>query len=120
MIDTMGMSQDTIKSIFMAMNQVYEMEQKLKKSGDSANLQRNISKIAHAFHELGLEYEDPMGQHFSETRTDLDATIAGANSENLFVVEVVKPIIRYSGNSPDEFSRVVQKGIVIVKAQEEK
>ena len=74
----------------------------------NANLQRNVNKMKDAFAEegllmgdlggaqyrIGLAYEYPMGQPFKETRTDLDASISGAGTENLVVVEVIKPIIR--------------------------
>jgi hypothetical protein len=122
------------KSILVAMNQVYEMEQKLKKHGDQNNLQRNVTKMKDAFAEeglpmgdvgggqyrIGLVYEDPMGQSFKETRTDLDATISGSGTDNLVVVEVIKPIIRaIFRDGGGEFARVVQKGIVIVESQKE-
>ncbi|HEY4416724.1 MAG TPA: hypothetical protein VGO57_13625 [Verrucomicrobiae bacterium] len=122
------------KSIITAINQLYELEQKLKKHGDPGNLLRNVIKMKDAFAEdglplgnpdgtcarIGLEYEDPMGQTFKETRTDLDATISGAGAENLVVVEVVKPIIRavQRGNAAG-FVRVVQRGVVIVESQKE-
>ena len=88
-------------------------------AGDAGNYQRHIDNIRDAFGDLGLACEDPMGQRFNETRTDLDATISGASADNLVVVEVIKPIIRAivtdgSGN----FTRIVQKGIVVVQANE--
>ena len=49
-------------SILIVMNQVYEMEQKLKKRGDDGGLQRNVNKMRDAFLEYGLAFEDPMGQ----------------------------------------------------------
>lgn len=122
------------KSILTAVNQLYELEQKLKRHGDPNNLLRNVIKMKDAFAEeglpmgdlggtyvrIGLAYEDPMGQSFKETRTDLDATISGAGTENLVVVEVVKPIIRaVLRDSVGEFARVVQKGVVIVESQKE-
>lgn len=122
------------KSILTAVNQLYELEQKLKRHGDPNNLLRNVTKMKDAFGEeglpmgdmggtyvrIGLIYEDPMGQSFKETRTDLDATISGAGTENLVVVEVVKPIIRaVLRDSAGEFARVVQKGVVIVESQKE-
>jgi hypothetical protein len=108
------------KSMLVALNQVYEVEQKLKKSGDSANIERNVGKIKDAFNELGLTYEDPMGQSFNETRADLEATISGSGIENLVVVEVIKPIIRaLVRQGAAEFSQVVQKGIVVVESKKE-
>jgi len=117
------------KSILTVLNQLYELEQKLKKHGDPGNFSRNIGKMKDAFAEEGLPaqdqtggevrirlaYVDPMGQPCDETRTDLEATIAGAGTDHLVVVEVIKPIVRATVR--DGFSLVVQKGIVIVESR---
>jgi len=69
---------------------------------------------------LGLAYEDPMGQPFNETRTDLEATISGVGTEDLVVVEVIKPIIRSVSNGETTgISRVIQKGIVVVQSRKD-
>ena len=122
------------KSILIVLNQLYEMEQKLKRHDDNANLQRNISKIKETFSEdglmlldsmggkvkMGLVYEDPMGQPFNETRTDLEATISGPGTENLIVVEVIKPVIRaVIRDGTGEYSKIIQKGIVVVESRKE-
>ena len=128
------------KSIIIIINQLYELEQKLKKHGDQNNLQRNLTKMKDAFAEEGmpgdvhgqlyicLSYEDPMGQSFKETRTDLDATISGSGTDNLVVVEVIKPIIRsalrvsageITEQDKAQFTQVIQKGVVIVESQKE-
>ena len=125
----------TPKSILIVLNQIYELEQKIKKHGDPANLSRNVSKMKNALVEeglpvldagsgqlrrIGFAYENPMGQSVNETRTDLDFTISGTGTENLVVVEVIKPIIRaISRDSVGEFSNIVQKGIVIVESGKE-
>jgi hypothetical protein len=117
------------KCILTVLNQPYELEQKLKKHGDPANLTRNVGRMKDAFAEDGLQdagagqrrirllYEDPMGHPFKETRTDLEVTISGSGTENLVVVEVVKPIIRAIVS--DGVSYVVQKGVVIVESRKE-
>jgi len=102
------------KTFLTVLNQLYELEQKIKRHGDPALTQRNISKMKDALEEIGLYYEDPMGQAFNETRTDLEASISGAKTEDLVVVEVIKPIIRHG---PRSFSRVIQKGIVVVESK---
>jgi hypothetical protein len=122
------------KCILIALNQLYDMERKLAKSGDAANITRNLDKIRAAFAEEGLTaadisggatairlvYEDPMGQSFRETRTDLEASISGAGTSDLVVVEVIKPIIRaVLRDGAGEFSKVVQKGIVVVESRKE-
>ena len=95
------------------LNHLYEIERKLKLHGDPSSIQRNVERIKASYADANLFFEDPMGQTFNETRTDLEATISGEITENLVVVEVIKPIIRAGDQS---FSRVVQKGIVVVKS----
>ena len=94
------------------LNQVFEMERKLEIHGDSGGVQRNIDRLKSVLQDEGLFYENPMGSKFDETRTDVEASISGEGVENLVVVEVHKAIIRYGDSA---YSRVIQKGIVVVK-----
>lgn len=120
------------KSVLTVLNQLYQMERKLTKWPEASDLCRNIDRMKDAFAEeglpihdtdgrpccVGLTYEDPMGQLFKETRTDLDATIAGKGTDDLVVVEVIKPVIRITVKGGEAaFSRIVQKGIVIVESR---
>jgi hypothetical protein len=99
---------------FQILNNLCAIEQKISIHGDPGNVKRNVDRIREALEGENLFYEDPMGQIFSETRTDLEASITGAGAGNLHVVEVIKPIIRMGDK---QFSRVVQKGIVIVESK---
>ncbi len=100
----------------ITLSHLYEIERKLKLHGDPGSIQRNVDRIKASFEDEKLFFEDPMGQPFNETRTDLEATISGESTENLMVVEVIKPIIRAGEQS---LSRVVQKGIVVVKSTDQ-
>jgi hypothetical protein len=62
----------------------------------------------------GYYIENPLGEPYNENRTDCDASIAGDNTENLFISEVVRPIIRYKHKGQ---SIIVQKAIVIVQSK---
>ena len=104
------------RRLLIVLNQVFEIEKKLSLHGDPNNLVRNISRIKDALEELSFFYEDPTGEDFQETRTDLEATISGQGTEGLKVVEVIKPIIRIGQR---DLSRIVQKGIVVVQAANE-
>lgn len=101
--------------LFQTLNQLYDIERRIALHGDAAGIQRNLDRIKDAFAADQLFYEDPMGQSFSETRTDLEASIAGESTENLVVTEVIKPVIRHGDRN---YSRVVQKGIVVVRSKE--
>jgi hypothetical protein len=99
--------------ILTVLNQIYELERKLNTCGDPVNGLRNVSRIKDALENFGVFYEDPTGQSFEETRTDVEASIAGTSTEHLVVVQVLKPIVRAG---PREHSRVIQRGIVVVEA----
>jgi hypothetical protein len=105
---------DLPKWVLQTLNNVYDMERKLSVHGDPGNLRRNIERIKEAFESEKVFYDDPMGETFNETRTDLEASITGTGADDLVVVEVIKPIVRFGERA---LSRVVQKGIVIVKSK---
>lgn len=109
------------KALLIICNQIYEIEQRLKKLGVDSNMQRNLTKIKDALQELNLLYENPAGQKYNETRSDLNATISGNRTDGLVVVEVIKPIIKYrlSGTEGREFNHIIQKGVVIVQNKED-
>ncbi|MEZ4828839.1 MAG: hypothetical protein R3C61_21510 [Bacteroidia bacterium] len=93
-------------------NQVFEMEKKIRLMKDHS-LERNLLRMKSSLEELGLIFENPLGESYDETRTDCEASISGTNTENLKIVEVIKPIIRLKS---DGFSHIVQRGVVIVES----
>lgn len=96
------------------LNQLFEIEKKLENKPDSIALQRHVNRIKDQFEELGLMYSNPIGENYSETRTDCEATIAGISTQDLVITEVIKPIIWLREGA---FSSIVQKGIVIVEGK---
>lgn len=102
------------KYVLTLLNNLCEIERKLAIHGDNGNAARNVRRIHEMFaDEFQIFYEDPYGQPFDETRTDLEANISGASTDDLCVVEVIKPIIRVGTAT---LSRVIQKGIVVVQS----
>jgi hypothetical protein len=105
--------------LLKVMNNLYEIDRKLALHGDGGHVMRNVEKIKDALSDhinYEIFYEDPMGQMFKETRSDLDVTITGNSSEDLYVVEVIKPIIRIVIAS-SKYSQVIQKGSVVVASK---
>lgn len=100
--------------ILKVLNNVSDIERKIKIHGDPGNTKRNVERIKETFEAENIFFEDPIGQLFTETRTDLEASITGPGTENLHVVEVIKPIVRIGDKN---LSRVIQKGIVIVESK---
>ena len=112
------------KLLLTLLNHLYEIERKTSGLDNFKKISRNIERMKDAFKtelngsidDMGLTYEDPMGQPYNETRLDLEANISGEGTDNLIVVEVIKPIIRLEC-AQQGISRVVQKGIVIVESK---
>lgn len=105
-------------------NQIFEIERKVEKLQETNSIQRNVAKLKEILesqmtplfsNEAGFIYENPLGQKYDETRTDCNASIAGENTENLVITEVIKPIIRLKQN---DITRIVQKAVVVVQSKE--
>lgn len=108
-------------------NQIFEMEKKVYNLKEENSINRNINKIkglveAEIFKgpsTIGLTYNSPLGETYSDTRTDCVATIAGESADNLEIIEVVKPIIYYSYLDNERVIKViVQPAVVIVKSKD--
>ena len=109
------------------LNQVFEIEKKVSSIKEDNSIQRNLNKIKGILEEdffkngvtIGLSYHNPLGENYSDTRTDCDATIAGTGVENLEIVEVIKPIIYYAYQENDRINKViVQPAVVIVQSKD--
>ena len=109
---------DIQKQIKEIINQIFEIEQKSSKL-EGHSIQRNINRLKELFESglsdtVSISYHNPIGEKYDETRTDCEASISGESTENLVVIEVIKPIIRISQNG---ITHIVQKGIVVAESQ---
>ena len=104
-------------------NQIFEIEKKAMNIKEDNSIQRNINKINGLledgfFKDVGLTYHNPLGESYTDTRTDCEATIAGTEVENLEIIEVIKPIIFYAYQENEKVIKViVQPAVVIVQSK---
>jgi hypothetical protein len=108
------------------LNQVFEIDKKVQKLTEENTIARNIRRLRSQFEDghwvprsvgatlLSLTYHDPTGEDYDETRTDCEASIAGASADNLRIVETIKPIIRLKQG--DSLNIIVQRAVVVVAA----
>jgi hypothetical protein len=105
-------------------NQIFEIEKKVYFIKEQNSISRNINKIKEMIEteffnndpnidSVGFVIHNPIGESYNETRTDCDASISGDSTENLEIIEVIKPII-FLKHGP--VKKIVQKAIVIVKS----
>jgi hypothetical protein len=108
------------------MNQIFEIEKKVTNLKEENSIQRNLNKMKGILEEeffkgspiIGLSYQNPLGENYSDTRTDCEATIAGTGVDNLEIIEVVKPIIFFAYQEDEKVKKViVQPAVVIVQSK---
>ena len=108
------------------MNQIFEIEKKSANIKEDNSIQRNINRIKGILEEeffkggsiIGCTYHNPLGESYSDTRTDCEATIAGTEVENLEIIEVIKPIIFCAYQENEKVIKVIaQAAVVIVKSK---
>jgi len=113
------------QKILDLINQVFEIEKKAALLKETNSINRNINRIKELIetvlfaqdpmNPLGFIYYNPIGEPYNETRTDCDASISGTSTENLEIIEVIKPIIFLKQGG---IKHMVQKAIVIAEAKE--
>lgn len=109
-------------------NQVFDVDKKASQLKEENSIHRNINKLRDLIENelfkgiegtMGLSYYNPIGEEYNDTRTDCEASIAGANADNLEIVEVIKPIIFYNCLEDGKIIKsIVQKAIVVAKSKE--
>ena len=104
-------------------NQIFEIEKKATNIKEDNSIQRNINKINGLledgfFKDVGLTYHNPLGESYTDTRTDCEATISGTSVENLGIIEVIKPIIFCSYKiNENTIKDIAQPAVVIVQSK---
>jgi hypothetical protein len=101
------------------LDQIFEIEKKLNNINEPNPMVRNITRMKEIFEHMhsdgGLIYQNPLGEEYSENRLDLEASIAGESTDDLIVIEVIKPIIRWRTNNGGTV--IVRKGVVTVESK---
>ncbi|HCC51758.1 MAG TPA: hypothetical protein DEQ30_06590 [Porphyromonadaceae bacterium] len=95
-------------------NQLTEIEYKISQDNLMLKYERNFNRVRNLLEEEGYLFRYPIGEKYRESNTDCEAGIIGEESENMVVVQVIKPVI-YKKDA-DKIT-LVQKGIVIVEKE---
>lgn len=98
----------------LVINQLFEIQNKLKETGSAAPFERNFNRLFAHFQEEGFVIQDPTGEAYTETRTDCEASITGKPSSKMKITKTLKPVI-YQKNETG--IQLVQKAVVIAGNQ---
>ncbi|HKK61508.1 MAG TPA: hypothetical protein VJ951_03040 [Bacteroidales bacterium] len=93
-------------------NQVFDIEKKIANADIEKTVSRSINRIKREFQGLGLEYHNPVGEVFDDTRLDCDAMINTNDLEHMVISEVIKPIIYHKENGR---MLLIQRAIVVIE-----
>jgi len=93
-------------------NQLFEMQYKLKEMGKADGFERNFKRLYSIFEEEGFVIQDPTDEIYNDSRTDCEASIAGTLSSKMKITKTLKPIIY---KKSDDTVQLLQKAIVIVE-----
>lgn len=103
---------DAHRPYLQLINQLFDMQRKLKEQ-DTLGLMRNLKRMRESLEALGYIWHDPSGEKYAETRTDCDATFIGSSAGEVYIHEVIKPIVRFR-QGPS--THIVQRAIVLVQS----
>ena len=93
-------------------NQLFEMQAKLKEAGTVQHFERNFTRLFTLFEEEGYIIQDPTGEAYTETRTDCEASISGRIGSKMKITRTIKPIIY---QQKEGVLQLLQKAVVIAE-----
>ena len=115
--------QDALRNQIYVLNQLFVLKRRLGKcqlpDGTLRPLERIEEYLSGSLHVAGgllpdgagLVMDDPQGEPYDDRRTEIEADVIGAGDDPLFIVEVLKPIIRLTIGGR---TFVIQRGQVVV------
>ncbi len=93
-------------------NQLFEMQAKVKESGTAQQFERNFNRLFSLFEEDGYIIQDPTGEAYTETRTDCEASISGRIGSKMKITRTIKPVIY---QHKEGALQLLQKAVVIAE-----
>jgi hypothetical protein len=96
----------------LIINQLFEIQQKIKEMGKAEGFERNFNRLFSIFEEEGFIVQNPTNEPYTDSRTDCEASIAGSLSAKMKITKTLKPIIYRKENAGVQ---LLQKAVVIVE-----
>ena len=106
--------QENHSTLCNIINQLHAIETKVNEVSEPLRLERRFDRIKKQLQELKLFIHNPIQEDYDETRIDCEASIAGDKTDNLYIVEVIKPIIYLRDGNVNQ---IIQRGVVIVEGR---
>lgn len=98
------------QAVIQLINQVHQLQRKLNRVDETGTTSRQIERIMDIFAESGYLVDNPLGQHYDGTRTDLAVTF-GSRTTGTMITDVLKPVIY---RQEEGESKLLQIGVVLI------
>jgi hypothetical protein len=96
------------------LNQLWDLQESINSNNDKDKYARTLSRLWNAIEEQGYTLQNPIGEKYNSNRADVDATLTGSLQDDMYISQVIKPIIYLQNNGT---AQLIQKGVVIVEAK---
>jgi hypothetical protein len=101
-----------MQQITVIINQIFEIKQKLSQDKLIGKYERNFNRLFSVLEDAGYTVRDPLGEKYTDSRTDCEANIVGKETKNMVITQTLKPVIYQKTGSE---LQLLQKGLVIVE-----
>lgn len=116
-----------VEFIKKVLNGVYQTRKRLARIAGTDAAERSLDSVQEAFEceypmpNVGFVITDPTGEKYSDTRSDVQASLSGDSNTNLKIVDTLKPIISMRTTTLDgaTTSIIIQQGVVVVRGDAE-
>lgn len=95
-------------------NQLFILELRTRTLEENDFYRRRFDRIKELLNEINIYVHDPLGESYDHTRMDCEGIIQGDTQKQLFIIEVIKPIIYLKST---EGNRLVQPGVVLIEGK---
>lgn len=106
--------QESYGTLCKIINEIHGLANRTIGQEGNRPLERKFDRIKRHFEELNIYIHDPIGEDYALTRLDCEASISGDATENLKIIEVIKPVVYLKVEGTNE---ILQRGLVIVEGQ---
>ena len=101
-----------MKNTVVLLNQLFDIRSKMELENLYSKFERNFDRIFDVLEEEGFIINNPIGESYTDSRTDVEANLVGTEGRKMIISKVIKPIIYLKDQGGVS---LVQKGVVIVE-----
>ncbi|MFT4665571.1 MAG: hypothetical protein ACI8YQ_002788 [Polaribacter sp.] len=106
--------QESYGTLCKIINEIHGIAAKTIGVEANRTMERKFDRIKRHFEELNIYVHNPIGEDYSLTRLDCEASISGDATGNLKIIEVIKPVVYLKEKGTNE---ILQRALVIVEGE---